>query len=85
MGSFQSEYRSLIGTIGYCAITVRFDIAYAVSVLSRYLAKPCKKVVLAAKRGKLSNDATESRGLDKLSQSGTSVLEEWSTADSDFQ
>ena len=39
-----------IGSIGYCAITVRFDIAYAVSVLSRHLAKPCKKVVLAAKR-----------------------------------
>ena len=46
----KSEYRSLIGSIGYCAITVRFDIAYAVSVLSRHLAKPCKKVVLAAKR-----------------------------------
>jgi hypothetical protein len=46
----KNEYRSLIGSIGYCAISVRFDIAYAVSVLSRHLAKPCKKVVLAAKR-----------------------------------
>jgi hypothetical protein len=46
----KSEYRSLIGSLGYCAITVRFDIAYAVSVLSCHLAKPCKKVVLAAKR-----------------------------------
>ena len=44
------EYRSLNGSIGYCAITVRFDITYAVSVLSRHLVKPCKKVVLAAKR-----------------------------------
>ena len=46
----KSEYRSLTGSIGYCAITVRFDIAYAVSVLSRHLAKPCKKVVLVTKR-----------------------------------
>jgi hypothetical protein len=46
----KSEDRSLIGSLGYCAITVRFDIAYAVSVLSRHLTKPCKKVVLAAKR-----------------------------------
>ena len=46
----KSEYRSLIGSIGYCSVTMRFDIAYAVSVLSRHLAKPCKKVVLAAKR-----------------------------------
>jgi hypothetical protein len=29
---------------------VHFDITYSVSVLSRHLAKPCKKVVLVAKR-----------------------------------
>ena len=28
----KSEYRSLIGSIGYCVITVHFDIACAVSV-----------------------------------------------------
>ena len=43
-------YRSLIGSIGYAATAVRFDIAHAVSVLSRHLAKPCKKVIDAAKR-----------------------------------
>ena len=43
-------YRSLIGSIGYAATAVRFDIAHAVSVLSRHLPKPCKKVIDAAKR-----------------------------------
>ena len=59
---------------------MRFDIAYAVSVLSRHLAKPCKKVVLAAKR---MIKTMESLGLDKFSQSGASILEEWSATDSD--
>ena len=45
-----SEYRSLIGSIGFAALTVRFDIAYAVSVLSRHLARPCRKVINEAKR-----------------------------------
>jgi hypothetical protein len=46
----KSEHRSLIGSLGYCEITVSFDITYIVSVLSRHLSKPCKKVVLAVKR-----------------------------------
>ena len=45
-----SHYRSIIGSIGYAAIAVRFDIAHAVSVLSRHLARPCRKVVDAGKR-----------------------------------
>jgi hypothetical protein len=45
-----SEMRSLIGSIGYCATSVRFDISHAVSVLSRHLARPCVKVIEAAKR-----------------------------------
>ena len=48
--SMISEMRSLIGSIGYCATAVRFDIGHAVSVLSRHLARPCVKVIEAAKR-----------------------------------
>ena len=45
-----TEMRSLIGSIGYCATAVRFDISHAVSVLSRHLARPCSKTIDAAKR-----------------------------------
>ena len=45
-----TEYRSLIGSIGYAATAVRFDIAFPVSTLSRHLARPCPKVIGAAKR-----------------------------------
>ncbi len=44
------EFRSLIGSIGYCSSSLRYDISYAVSALSRHLAKPCKKAVDAARR-----------------------------------
>ena len=47
--SMIKEMRSLIGSIGYCATAVRFDISHAVSVLSRRLARPCTKVIEAAK------------------------------------
>jgi len=43
-------YRSLIGSIGYAAVTVRFDVAYALSVLSRHLSRPNAKLIAAAKR-----------------------------------
>ena len=45
-----TEIRSLIGSIGYCATALRYDVSYAVSVLSRHLARPCEKVIEAAKR-----------------------------------
>ena len=48
--SMISEMRSLIVSIGYCATAVRFDISHAVSVLSQHLARPCNKVIEAAKR-----------------------------------
>jgi hypothetical protein len=48
--SMITEMRSLIGSIGYCATGVRFDISHAVSVLSRHLARPCTKIIEAAKR-----------------------------------
>jgi hypothetical protein len=48
--SMSTEMGSLIGSIGYCATAVRFDISHAVSVLSRHLARPCTKVIEAAKR-----------------------------------
>ena len=48
--SMITEMRSLIGSIGYCATAVRFDISHAVSLLSRHLARPCTKVIELAKR-----------------------------------
>jgi hypothetical protein len=45
-----SLYRSLIGSIGYAVTTVRFDVSYGLSVLSRFLAKPNEKLVNTAKR-----------------------------------
>ena len=44
------EMRSLIGSISYATTALRYDVAYAVSVLSRHLARPCEKVIAAAKR-----------------------------------
>jgi hypothetical protein len=43
-------YRSLIGSIGYAAVTVRFDVSYALSVLSRHLSRPNARLIAAAKR-----------------------------------
>ena len=48
--SMITEMRSLIGSIGYSTTAVRFDISHAVSVLSRHLARPCTRVIEAAKR-----------------------------------
>jgi hypothetical protein len=45
-----SLYRSLIGSIGYTATTCRFDISYAMSMLSRYLGKPNARVIDVTKR-----------------------------------
>ncbi len=47
---FMEEFRRLIGSIGYCSSTLRYDITYTVSVLRRHLAKPCKKAVDATRR-----------------------------------
>ena len=38
-----SEYRSLVGSLLYSAVTVRPDIAYATGMLSRALNKPTKR------------------------------------------
>ena len=45
-----SLYRSLIGSIGYATTTCSFDVSYAMSMLSRYLAKPNARLIDAAKR-----------------------------------
>jgi hypothetical protein len=45
-----SMYRSLIGSIGYSTTTVRFDVSYGLSVLSRFLAKPNEKTINVVKR-----------------------------------
>ncbi len=45
-----SLYHSMIGSIGYAATTVRFDVAYGLSVLSRILANPNDKHINVVKR-----------------------------------
>jgi hypothetical protein len=43
--NLMEEFRILLGSIGYCSTTLRYDISYAVSALSRHLARSCKKAV----------------------------------------
>ena len=43
-------YRSLIGSIGYAAVTVRFDVSYSLSVLSRHVSRPNARLITAAKQ-----------------------------------
>ena len=52
-----SLYHSMIGSIGYVVTTVRFDVSYGLSVLSRFLAKPNDRFINVAKRiSNLSED-----------------------------
>jgi hypothetical protein len=46
----KSLLRSMVGSIGYATMALRYDTAYALSILSRHLVRPCKKVIEAAKR-----------------------------------
>jgi hypothetical protein len=36
------DFKSLIGSMGYCSTTLRYDINYTVSTLSRHLSRTCK-------------------------------------------
>jgi hypothetical protein len=42
------EFRSLIGSIGYCSTTLRYDISYAVSALSRSQQDQTDNVLIGA-------------------------------------
>jgi len=46
----QAQYQSIVGSLMYAAQATRPDIAFAVAVLSRYLLKPYKTHIMAAKR-----------------------------------
>jgi hypothetical protein len=50
MAAMETEFRSMIGSLAFASVTIRWDIAYSVSVLSRYLMKPNRKVIAAARR-----------------------------------
>ena len=50
LAAMETEFRSMIGSLAFASVTVRWDIAYSVSVLSRYLMKPNRKVISAARR-----------------------------------
>jgi hypothetical protein len=43
-------YRSLIGSIGYAAVKVRFDVSYALNVLSMHLSRPNARLIGEGKR-----------------------------------
>ena len=60
----KSTYRSLIGSIGFCATAVRYDIAFAISVLSRHLARPNTKLISAAKRAIQYLKRTRNSGIE---------------------
>jgi hypothetical protein len=86
--TMESEFRSLIGSLSFAAITVRWDIDFAVSVLSRYLMKPNKKVIAEARRvikylmGTRDFKITWSTSPDKLKQGEVNRL--WACADASF-
>ena len=50
LAAMETEFRSMIGSLAFASVTIRWDIAYSVSVLSRYLMKPNRKVINAARR-----------------------------------
>jgi hypothetical protein len=50
MAAMETEFRSMIGSMTFATVTIRWDIASSVSVLSRYLMKPNRKVIAAARR-----------------------------------
>ncbi|KAM9913599.1 hypothetical protein OXX69_001437 [Metschnikowia pulcherrima] len=58
-----TEYRSIVGKLLYAANTVRLDISYIVSRLSRYLASPRVKDMIDAKRVLRYLKGTKSLGL----------------------
>ena len=86
--AMEAEFRSLIGSLSFAAITVRWDIAYAVSVLSRYLMKPNKKVIGEARRvvkylmGTRDFKITWSTSPGKLKREEVNRL--WACADASF-
>ena len=45
-----THYQSIIGTLLYCATTVRFDISYALSTLAQHLKNPSENLVKMAYR-----------------------------------
>jgi len=45
----QAQYQSIVGSLMYAAQATRPDIAFAVAALSRYLLKPYKTPMTAAK------------------------------------
>ena len=46
----QAQYQSIVGSLMYAVQATRPDIAFAVAALSRYLLKPYKTHMMAAKR-----------------------------------
>ena len=86
--TMEAEFRSLIGSLSFAAITVRWDITYAVSVLSRYLMKPNKKVIAEARRvvkylmGTRDFKITWTTSPEKLKREEVNKL--WACADASF-
>jgi len=56
-------FQSMIGCLIYLSVWTRLDIAYAVNVLARFMAKPTKALITAAKRAFRYLRGTPSRGI----------------------
>ena len=57
-----AKFRSLVGALLYCAVTVRPDISYAVGMLSRAMNKPTERLYDEAKRVLHYLDKTKNMG-----------------------
>ena len=67
-------YRELVGSLIYISIVSRPDIAYATSLLSRYLDKPTKQLWIAAKRVLRYLNATSNLALTFYKNQDTGVV-----------
>ena len=81
--SFVTEYRSIIGSCMYAQMLTRPDIAYGVSVLSRFLNKPTLTHMKHAKRLLTYLYLTHDRGI-VYGREGSKWLEILGWSDSDY-
>lgn len=73
-------YKSMVGGLRYLVHT-RLDIAYSVSIVSRYMEKPTKKHLDAVKRILRYAKGTIQHGLVYSKDSGNNVLTGFSDSD----
>jgi hypothetical protein len=83
----KSEYMAMVGSLMYLSITTRPDICFAVSQLARYMQKPGRKHVVAAKRVMRYIRETPNHGLKldgKILEGGHQKMRITALCDSDW-